>query len=94
MIEMKGIATYDGSFFNKDETRAKQPGQSGQYGEFDRLLGEMTGEETNTQTAADKTDTEPIADMVTPDVEIVTYTFTGQTRPSEFAYGFHVNVLV
>ncbi len=88
MIELKGVATYDGNFPQKNETNRKGEKQST---EFDRLFGanykDMTGSRTvsEIQRYLEENITEP-------NLEFVTYDIFGKSIKLELFSGLNVNV--
>ena len=91
MIELKGIATYDGNYSNSKETKRNSAHHNA---EFNKLIGEEFGDFMETGKSSESTEEDNGGNIIASSIEVITYNFTGKILKSDILYGLNFNAIV
>ena len=91
MIELKGIATYDGNYSYKNEAQRNIADNSS---EFNKLIGGEFEDFAESGKASDTNRQDNEGDFIESKIDVITYNFTGKILNSEIFYGLNIDAVV
>jgi len=91
MIELKGIATYDGNFSYKNEANRNKENQGT---EFNRLIGGIFEDMTDSQRVSEIQRNDKDGSVIESEVEVITYDISGKILKLELFSGLNVDAII
>ena len=91
MIELKGIATYNGNFSYKNEANRNRENRDA---EFNRLIGGTFEDMDSSQQVSEIQKNDNDENVVESEVEVTTYDISGRVLKLELFSGLNVNALI
>ena len=91
MIELKGIATYDGNYSYKNEA---QRNIANNGNEFNKLIGGEFEDFAESGKASDTDTQDNGGNFIESKIEVITYNFTGKILKSDNFYGLNFDAVV
>ena len=91
MIDLKGIAAYDGNYSNNSEARRNVANHGA---EFNKLIGGEFEDFSESGKTSETSAQNNGGNFIESEIEIITYNFTGKILKSEILYGLNYDAVV